>query len=133
MDRLKDYYAALGVSRGEGIRGIHDAYRRLAKQCHPDRVGDKGTEQFQEIQEAYEVLSDPTRKKPYDATLERQEPLRRARPEPLVPASPPSWQSQPEPLVSSRVVPEDFGVDYSLPLYVLRWFRIRSVCSSGET
>lgn len=63
--RSKDFYAVLGVperaSRGE----IKGAYRRLAKQHHPDvRTGDP--ERFREIQEAYEILSDPGRRGSYD-------------------------------------------------------------------
>jgi DnaJ-class molecular chaperone len=55
MER-KDYYLILGVSRGENLEGIHDAFRELAKKYHPDRAGPEATGKFQEIQEAYDVL-----------------------------------------------------------------------------
>jgi len=55
----KDYYATLGVSRNASEREIKQAYRRLARQHHPDvNAGDKSAEaKFKEINEAYEVLS----------------------------------------------------------------------------
>lgn len=64
----KDYYLILGISPTESLSGIRKAFRKLAKDCHPDRVGDKGTRRFQDITEAYEVLSDPERRKAYNRT-----------------------------------------------------------------
>jgi len=109
MDRAKDYYAALGVSRTEGVSGIHEAYRRLAKQCHPDRAGEQGTGKFQEVQEAYEVLSDPRKRKRYDARLGRPGPPSAVAPEPLVPSRH-SRFNRPEPLVRPQSAnPEHFA------------------------
>ena len=64
----KDPYEILGVSRTASPEEIKRAYRRLAKQCHPDRnPGDKTAEQrFKEVQAAYEVLGDPQRRAQYD-------------------------------------------------------------------
>lgn len=64
----KDYYAVLGVARTADEKEIRAAYRRLARKHHPDvNLGDKGAEQrFKEIGEAYEVLSDPAKRKLYD-------------------------------------------------------------------
>jgi len=59
----KDYYRMLGISRGENFRGIQDAFRDLAKRYHPDRHGPTGTQKFQDIQEAYEILSDAEKRK----------------------------------------------------------------------
>jgi len=61
---MKDYYSILGVSRGASEAEIKRAYRRLASQHHPDKGG--STEQFQVIEEAYRVLSDPAARKEYD-------------------------------------------------------------------
>src|SRR5882762_403396 len=62
---LKDYYLILGVSRTETARRIQNTFRELVKQLHPDRVGSRGTAAFQDLVEAYRVLSDPERRKAY--------------------------------------------------------------------
>ena len=64
----KDYYQILGVKREAGQKEIKQAYRRLARKHHPDvNPGDRSSEsKFKEINEAYEVLSDPEKRKKYD-------------------------------------------------------------------
>ena len=64
----KDYYSVLGVKRDAGEQEIKKAYRKLARQYHPDvNPGDKAAEaKFKEINEAYEVLSDKEDRKKYD-------------------------------------------------------------------
>jgi curved DNA-binding protein len=64
----KDYYKILGVERTAGADEIKKAYRKLAMKYHPDRnQGNKQAEdQFKEINEAYEVLSDPQKRSRYD-------------------------------------------------------------------
>jgi DnaJ-class molecular chaperone len=64
----KDYYKTLGVSRGASEKDIKSAYRKLARKYHPDvNPGDKQAEdRFKEIGEAYEVLSDPDKRRKYD-------------------------------------------------------------------
>ena len=64
----KDYYAALGVPKDASAAEIKKAYRKLAREFHPDaNKGDtKAEERFKEISEAYSVLSDETKRKEYD-------------------------------------------------------------------
>jgi curved DNA-binding protein len=64
----KDYYKILGVERNAGEEDIRKAYRKLAMQYHPDRnPNDKQAEErFKEINEAYQVLNDPTKRSHYD-------------------------------------------------------------------
>jgi molecular chaperone DnaJ len=64
----KDLYKVLGVSKGDGADTIKKAYRKLAKDLHPDKTkGDKKLEdRFKEVSEAYEVLSDPKKKAEYE-------------------------------------------------------------------
>lgn len=60
----KDYYDILGVSRGASQEEIKRAYRKLAHEHHPDKGGD--SERFKQINEAYQVLSDPQKRQQYD-------------------------------------------------------------------
>ena len=63
----KDYYKILGVNRSADEKAIKQAYRRLARKYHPDVSKAKGTaERFKEVSEAYEVLSDPDKRRRYD-------------------------------------------------------------------
>jgi curved DNA-binding protein len=63
-----DYYSTLGVSRTASAEEIQKAYRKLARKYHPDMNPDDATakKKFQEVQSAFEVLSDPDKRKRYD-------------------------------------------------------------------
>ena len=65
--KFKDYYASLGVARDASTEDIQKSYRKLARQYHPDINKAAGSEaKFKEINEAYEVLKDPEKRKRYD-------------------------------------------------------------------
>ena len=68
MDNKRDYYEVLGLSKGASDDEIKKAYRRIAKECHPDlHPNDKEAEaRFKEANEAYGILSDPEKKAKYD-------------------------------------------------------------------
>ena len=96
----KNYYIVLGVPASATQADIKAAYRRLAKELHPDHYG-KNQTPFQALQEAYAVLSDPARRQSYDSTLIKPgrgdqplqpEPMRQQSPdfvEPLIPEATP--------------------------------------------
>ena len=87
---LPNYYAILRIHPDASPGEVRAAYRRMAKRHHPDAGG--SSEEFHTVQEAYNILSDPARRRRYDAERESHpkkaimvEPLR---PEPLTPPEP---------------------------------------------
>ncbi len=102
---VRNFYVILGVPREVSPRGIRTAYLELAKRHHPDRVGESGKGTFQEVQEAYETLSDPEKRGRYNSLLdesERQQRLCQWARKPVVMESEPiSIVEQPETLLPS--------------------------------
>lgn len=86
---FKDYYQTLGVARDAGDEAIKKAFRKLARQFHPDVAQDKTAAEarFKEINEAYEVLSDPVKRRKYDRLGARW------REEAAEGQPPPSWEA----------------------------------------
>jgi curved DNA-binding protein len=84
---FKDYYKSLGVPRNASDADIKKAFRKLAREHHPDVAKDKKTaeEKFKEVNEAYEVLGDPAKRRKYDALGAQWKPGAGSR-------TPPGWE-----------------------------------------
>jgi molecular chaperone DnaJ len=95
----RDHYEVLGVSRNESSEGIRRAFRKRAKDCHPDHAGPDGEITFKELAEAHDVLSDPKLRRQYDRELdgelgEENDETSWPEAEPMSPGSKrPSWTS----------------------------------------
>ena len=106
---LRSYYSVLHVPEDADPAAIRHAYRALVRRFHPDAGVGSSAEKFREVAEAYDVLSDPQRRRDHDIDLARSRAHSHVRPEPLIPETP-------EPLIPetpSRVVlrPATFGID----------------------
>lgn len=85
----KDYYKILGVSSRADDQTIKQAFRQLARRYHPD-VNPRSKAKFQEINEAYQVLSNATKRARYDRLLREMAEIVSVPPRPAQPASPPT-------------------------------------------
>lgn len=100
----KDYYLILGITSDATLDDIKDAYRRRAKEFHPDHYGDNHSP-FLAVQEAYSILSDPIKRQTHDLELSQKKKRRpqygkvmRSRP-----------RTQVEPLIPEQEQPMDLG------------------------
>src|ERR1043166_6396095 len=86
--KYKDYYETLGVPRTASEAEIKKAFRKLAREYHPDVAKNKkqAEEKFKEMNEAYEVLGDPAKRKKYDQLGPNWKSCSEFRP-------PPGWES----------------------------------------
>ena len=101
----KNYYIILGIPSDSSQGDIKAAYRRLAKEFHPDLYGEKSSP-FPTIQEAYSVLSDPATRKSYDSTLAQNRQRRRS--PGVVETMPRGYRETAEPLIPDQG-PVDLG------------------------
>jgi molecular chaperone DnaJ len=95
----KNYYIILGISTESSQDEIKSAYRRLAKEFHPDRYGQSCP--FLNIQEAYSVLRDPIRRRSYDHSLQENRKIRNRR-EPIDSRRETPYRGEVEPLIPER-------------------------------
>jgi curved DNA-binding protein CbpA len=79
---MKDPYSVLGITPQASEREIRSAYRALAKKLHPDTGAGSSEEKFRAIQDAYEVLSDPEKRRSYNRARQRAAAVRCA---PVIP------------------------------------------------
>jgi molecular chaperone DnaJ len=123
-----DYYGILGVKETASPEEVQEAYRRLVKQYHPDRSGADTAGQFRAVQEAWETLGNPERRREYD---------RRRRPQRSFAVGGPRWQRTPgwdaDPFAGAddalhlelRMTPAEAGwggdVAVELPAWVRCW------------
>ena len=105
--QYKDYYASLGVPRTASDADLKKAFRKLAREYHPDVAKDKkrAEEKFKEINEAYEVLGDPAKRKRYDELGANWKSGADFRP-------PPGWGGQPGRRRSGGPGPADYEFNF---------------------
>jgi curved DNA-binding protein len=116
--KYKDYYAILGVPRDAAADDVKKAYRKLAKQYHPDVSKEKNAEErFKEINEAHETLSDPEKRAAYDQ-LGQYRPGEEIRP-------PPGWGRE------FRFEQGDFDGFMDLSIFSSTWAPPASAAAPG--
>ena len=117
----RNYYAVLRVSHDATSSAIHNAFRSLARQYHPDSGPGSSPELFREIAEAYQVLRDPERRRQYDVEISPRVKYAQAEPEPLfVDRAEPLFVDQARHPTSIRTDPYDFEDVLGTMLRILR-------------
>ena len=101
----KDYYLVLGITSDATLDEIKDAYRRLAKEFHPDRYGDNHSP-FLAVQEAYSILSDPIKRQTHDLEILSQKKKLRPKYGERMRSGP---RKKVEPLIPEQEHPMDLG------------------------
>ncbi|MEE1296660.1 MAG: J domain-containing protein [Bifidobacterium sp.] len=71
---MADYYETLGIDRTASEEEIKRAYRKMSRKYHPDLTGPENEEKYKEVNAAYEVLSDPDKRRMYDAGVDPNDP-----------------------------------------------------------
>ncbi|HTU45454.1 MAG TPA: J domain-containing protein [Bryobacteraceae bacterium] len=111
-----NYYAVLGIAEDASSESIHNAFRALARQYHPDAGEGSSAGKFREVVEAYETLGDPARRQAYDRMLARERhPSRREAPARDVivePLAQPWFASTPHPV----------SIQFGHPRVIDPWF-----------
>lgn len=126
----RNFYLVLGIPPDATPEMIRAAYRALAKQCHPDRVGPSGTSHFREITEAYRVLSDPESRSAHNQALRLLSESESSSAEPLVG----EMAGSIEPLIAEPItVRRSFYTSPSVDEDVFGWTRRYFARSRGPT
>jgi DnaJ-class molecular chaperone len=109
-----DYYVILGINADASKSEIKEAYRKLVHKYHPDHFGED-TSPFLRIQEAYQVLSDPSRKRQYDQSLS----MKQTQTKPIKNRMTGRYSQEPEPLIpnKSSIQQDPISLSHSFSTY----------------
>ncbi|HTT20795.1 MAG TPA: J domain-containing protein [Candidatus Sulfotelmatobacter sp.] len=106
--QVANYYAVLHVPENADPAAIRHAYRILVRRFHPDAGIGSSAQKFRDVTEAYDVLSDPERRREHDIDLARSRTHAHVRPEPLIPETPRQASFRPSPFGVDREIDRMF-------------------------